>query len=54
MSLWATRMRTGMMLPVAERMDRAGFDAAELMSSIFLKKCVPGPQGGPLRAHPGW
>ncbi len=40
MSLWATRMRTGMMLPVAERMGRAGFDALELMSSIFLKKCV--------------
>ena len=40
MSLWATRMRTGMMLPIAERMDRAGFDAIELMSSIFLKKCA--------------
>ncbi len=40
MSLWATRMRTGMMLPIAERMGRAGFDALELMSSIFLKKCV--------------
>ncbi len=38
MSLWATRMRTGMMLPIAVRMDRAGFDAMELMSSIFLKK----------------
>ena len=24
--LWATRMTTPMMLPVAERLDRAGFD----------------------------
>src|ERR671911_42392 len=33
-------MTTGMMLPVAERMDRAGFDAIELISSSHLKKCV--------------
>ena len=31
---------TGMMLPVAERMDQAGFDAIELISSSHLKKCV--------------
>jgi oxaloacetate decarboxylase alpha subunit len=29
-----------MMLPVAEAMDRAGFDAIELISSSHLKKCV--------------
>jgi len=40
MSLWATRMRTGMILPIAEQMDEAGFDAIELMSSVFLKKCA--------------
>ena len=40
MSLWATQMRTGMMLPILDTMDRAGFDAIELMSSVFLKKCV--------------
>jgi oxaloacetate decarboxylase alpha subunit len=39
-SLWAENMTTGMMLPVAERMDRAGFDAIELISSSHLKKCV--------------
>src|SRR6266496_5683797 len=33
-------MTTGMMLPVAERLDRAGFDAIELISSSHLKKCV--------------
>ena len=33
-------MTTGMMLPVAEAMDRAGFDAIELISSSHLKKCV--------------
>lgn len=39
-SLWAESMRTGMMLAVAERMDRAGFEAMELMSSSHIKKCV--------------
>jgi oxaloacetate decarboxylase alpha subunit len=39
-SLWAENMTTGMMLPVAEAMDRAGFDAIELISSSHLKKCV--------------
>src|SRR6266540_1580314 len=40
LSLWASNMRTGMMLPVAERLDRAGFEAIEVMSSAFYKKCV--------------
>ena len=39
-SLWAYGMTTGMMLPVAEAMDRAGFEAIELISSSHLKKCV--------------
>jgi oxaloacetate decarboxylase alpha subunit len=39
-SLWAENMTTGMMLPVADAMDRAGFDAIELISSSHLKKCV--------------
>ena len=39
-SLWAERMTTGMMLPVARTMDEAGFDAIELMSASHLKKCV--------------
>jgi oxaloacetate decarboxylase alpha subunit len=29
-----------MMLPIAERLDQAGFDAIELISSSHLKKCV--------------
>ncbi|HEX9787876.1 MAG TPA: hypothetical protein VGB09_07610 [Candidatus Binatia bacterium] len=40
LSLWASNMRTGMMLPVADRLDRAGFEAIEIMSSAFYKKCV--------------
>lgn len=40
MSLWATQMKTGMILPIGEQLDDAGFDAIELMSSVFLKKCV--------------
>ena len=37
-SLWAENMTTGMMLPVAEAMDRAGFDAIELISSSGFEK----------------
>jgi oxaloacetate decarboxylase alpha subunit len=33
-------MRTGMMLPIAEQLDGAGFEAIEVMSSAFYKKCV--------------
>ena len=40
LSLWASGMTTGMMLPVAERMDRAGFEAIELISGSNFKKCV--------------
>jgi oxaloacetate decarboxylase alpha subunit len=40
LSLWASNMTTAMMLPVAERFDHAGFEAVEVMSSAFYKKCV--------------
>jgi oxaloacetate decarboxylase (Na+ extruding) subunit alpha len=40
LSLWASNMRTGMMLPVAERLDSAGFESIEVMSSAFYKKCM--------------
>jgi len=39
-SLWAENMRTGMMLAVAENLDRAGFQAAELIAASHIKKCV--------------
>ena len=39
-SLWAENMTTGMMLPIAERMDNAGFEAIELLSASHMKKCV--------------
>ena len=32
--LWATRMTTAMMLPIAEKLDRAGFDVIDLMSGV--------------------
>ena len=38
--LWATRMTTAMMLPVAEAMDRTGFEAIDLMSAIQFDVCV--------------
>ena len=37
-SLWAEGMLTGMILPVAARLDRAGFDAIELVAPSFFKK----------------
>ncbi len=40
LSLWASGMTTGMMLPMAERMDRAGFEALEVISGSNFKKCV--------------
>ncbi len=40
MSLWATGMRTEMMLPILFQMDEAGFKAIELLAIIFFKKCV--------------
>jgi oxaloacetate decarboxylase alpha subunit len=39
-SLWAEGMTTGMMLSVADRLDRAGFDAIELLSGSHIKKAV--------------
>src|SRR6266576_6630966 len=39
-SLWAERMATGMMLPIAKRLDQAGFLAIELLSGSHIKKAV--------------
>jgi oxaloacetate decarboxylase alpha subunit len=40
MSLWAERMKTGMILPVAALADRAGFIGMELVGTSIFKKCV--------------
>ena len=39
-SLWAENMTTGMMLPIAKRIDDAGFEGIELISGSHLKKTV--------------
>lgn len=39
-SLWAFGMRTGMMVPIASNMERAGFDAIEFGTPVELVKCV--------------
>src|ERR687892_1245046 len=39
-SLWAENMTTAMMLPIAKRMDQAGFEGIELISGSHLKKTV--------------
>ncbi len=38
--LWATRMKTAWMLPIAERLDNAGFHALDFMGSIQFDVCV--------------
>jgi oxaloacetate decarboxylase alpha subunit len=38
--LWATRMPTAMMLPIAERMDEVGFKAIDLMAAVTFDVCV--------------
>jgi oxaloacetate decarboxylase alpha subunit len=40
MSLWAERMKTGMIVPVAALADQAGFVGMELVGSSVFKKCV--------------
>src|ERR1051325_6765790 len=39
-SLWAENMTTGMMLPIAQKLDDAGFEGIELISGSHLKKAV--------------
>ena len=39
-SLWAYNMRTGMMVPIVELMDQAGFEAIELGGPVELPKCI--------------
>src|SRR3970282_1900531 len=39
-SLWAENMRTGMMLAVADPLDNAGFQPAELIAASHIKKCA--------------
>ena len=38
--LWATRMTTAHMLPIAEKMDQAGFDQIDLAGTIQFDVCV--------------
>lgn len=38
--LWATRMTTPMMLPIAEQLDRAGFDVIEVAGAVQFDACV--------------
>lgn len=38
--LWATRMSTAMMLPIAEKLDRAGFDVAEVMGAVQFDAAI--------------
>jgi pyruvate/oxaloacetate carboxyltransferase len=39
-SLWAYNMRTGMIAPIAEHIDAAGFEAVELGGPVELPKCI--------------
>jgi oxaloacetate decarboxylase (Na+ extruding) subunit alpha len=46
-SLWAMGMRTGAILPIAQRLDKAGFDAIEIMATSFEKKMIRDLQEDP-------
>src|SRR5512138_660088 len=39
-SLWATSMRTAMILPIAVQIDDAGFEAAEIIATTNFKKQI--------------
>ncbi len=39
-SLWATRMTTEMMLPIAARLDGAGFEAIDLTGPVYFDVCI--------------
>ncbi len=39
-SLWATRMKTAHMLPVAPLIDQAGFKSVELMGTVHFDACL--------------
>lgn len=39
-SLWATGMRTDMLLPIMPQLDQAGFEAIEILATSFEKKMV--------------
>jgi oxaloacetate decarboxylase alpha subunit len=39
-SLWAYNMRTGMIVPIVEYIDAAGFEAVELGGPVELPKCI--------------
>ena len=39
-SLWATRMKTAHMLPVAEIIDGVGYKAVELMGTVHFDACL--------------
>lgn len=46
-SLWAIGMRTDMILPIAQQLDEAGFDAIEIMATSFEKKLIRDLQEDP-------
>lgn len=46
-SLWAIGMRTNAILPIAQRLDDAGFDAVEIMATSFEKKMIRDLQEDP-------
>jgi oxaloacetate decarboxylase alpha subunit len=39
-SLWATRMKTAHMVPVAHLLDKAGFQSVELMGTVHFDACL--------------
>ena len=56
-SLWATRMTTAMMADLAPRLDRAGFEAIDLVGGAVFDVCVRYLREDPwerMRVVSGW
>ena len=51
--LWATRMPTAMMLPVADAFDRAGFWVVEMIGAVQFDACMRFIGEKSVGAHPG-
>jgi oxaloacetate decarboxylase alpha subunit len=55
--LWATRMTTAMMADIAPRLDRAGFEAIDLVGGAVFDVCVRYLREDPwerMRILSGW
>ena len=51
-SLWATRMRTADMLPIAEKLDQVGYHSLEVWGGVTFDVCMRYLNEDPGKAPP--